>query len=355
MVPSPPAGGSINWEPLRQRLVGHSDDDDDDDSLEDSLAAAHELIARLDTVPSSEFPLMLSALLPAFSSVLAHKTKPTAGAATTTGSATNSSSSNNHLLLRQAALEWMGKLPSNNEALRPHAPHLVAVAMDVLTRDYEDNAVAASRILFDLYKTYRTLPPDYVQPYLDFVASLYRGLQGAVVRNFSREVLLGSTGAVVAATTATTTTPAAAPTSEPQAAAPREDADAMDVDKEEEATPMDVDKVDEKRSVEDVAAKPAVSGEGASTLAAVAPESAETATTTAATPSATVEETSTRANATTPRSSPTTGSLLAPEQSPQKISLKSNLSFRVLTECPLIVVRHCSGRVFGSLLHATLY
>jgi len=280
---------------------------------------------------------MLSALLPAFSSGLAHKTKPTAST-TTTGSSTSSNS--NHLLLRQAALEWMGKLPSNNEALRPHAPHLVAVAMDVLTRDYEDNAVAASRILFDLYKTYRTLPPDYVQPYLDFVASLYRGLQGAVVRNFSREVLLGSTGVVVAATT-TTATPAP---SEPQAAAPREDADAdaMDVDKEEEATPMDVDRVDEKRSGEDVAAKAAVSGEGASTVAAVAPESAETATT-AAVPSANVDETGS-ANAATPRSSPTTGSLLAPEQSPQKISLKSNLSFRVLTECPLIVVRHCSDR-----------
>jgi len=291
--------GSVNWEPLRQRLVGSD--------LEDSLKAAQELIARLDTHPSTssqEFSLMLSALLPAFSSVLAHKTKPTAN--------TNSIEDR----VRQAVLEWMGKLPSN-EALRPHAPHLVAVAMDVLTRDYEDNAVAASRILFDLYKTYRTLPADFVQPYLEFVASLYRGLQTAVMRNFSKEVLLGSFPVPVPSV------------SEPPQE--KEDKDAMDIDKKETTTPMDIDKED--KSAEKAETKPAP-GDAAS--AASAPPALDaTATKLAATPA---EKTATPgATTNTPGSPSTIGSLSSPEQ-PQRIAMKSGLSFRVLTECPLIVM-----------------
>ena len=53
----------MNWEPLRQRLVGTTTTEGGA-ATEDSLAAARELIARLDTVPGSELPLMLSALLP---------------------------------------------------------------------------------------------------------------------------------------------------------------------------------------------------------------------------------------------------------------------------------------------------
>jgi hypothetical protein len=70
-------------------------------------------------------------------------------------------------------------MPSN-EVLRPHAPHLVAVSLDILNRDYEENALLACKIIFDLYKVYRSLPQDYVQPFLDFVISAYKGLPGAV-------------------------------------------------------------------------------------------------------------------------------------------------------------------------------
>ena len=211
----------MNWEPVRSRLLGTD--------LDDALAAAKELREGIEIVHTVEFPLMLSALLPAFSTILAtnptnHPSakKPTnasvairtaAAAATAASSATKQEppkptettsrpdetvpsptkidielqqqqqqkQHHRHYQLRNTILEIISRMPSN-EVLRPHAPHLVAVALDVLIhrRDYEENALLASRIIFDLYKAYRSLPQDYIQPALDFVVSAYKTLPGAV-------------------------------------------------------------------------------------------------------------------------------------------------------------------------------
>lgn len=134
--------GTMNWEPVRQRLLGAD--------LNDALEAATELREGIEIVHTVEFPLMISALLPAFSTILAHRTNPSPDTSTLEHK------------LRNVVLEIISRMPSN-EILRPHAPHLVAVALDILNRDYEDNALIASRIIFDLYKVYRTLPQDYVQ------------------------------------------------------------------------------------------------------------------------------------------------------------------------------------------------
>lgn len=212
----------MNWEPVRSRLLGTD--------LDDALAAAKELREGIEIVHTVEFPLMLSALLPAFSTILA--TNPTnhpsakkstnastairtaaAAATATAASATKQEPPKStettsrpdetapsptkidiemqqqqqqkqyhrHYQLRNTILEIISRMPSN-EVLRPHAPHLVAVALDVLIhrRDYEENALLASRIIFDLYKAYRSLPQDYIQPALDFVVSAYKILPGAV-------------------------------------------------------------------------------------------------------------------------------------------------------------------------------
>lgn len=150
--------GSMNWEPIRSRLLG--------DDLNDALAAARGLREQMEVVHTTEYPLMLSALLPAFSTILT-KTTPNPDPASTEHK------------LRNTVLEIMSRMPSN-EVLRPHAPHLVAVALDILNRDYEDNALLACSIIFVLYKQYRSLSQEYVQPYLDFVSSAYRSLPGAV-------------------------------------------------------------------------------------------------------------------------------------------------------------------------------
>jgi hypothetical protein len=115
---APILSGSRNWEPVRKKLLSQD--------LNDALQAATELHDSTEIAHGTEFPLLLSALLPAFSSVLAHRTRPSAD-----------TSSVEHKL-RNKILEIISKWPGN-EILRPHAPHLVALALDVLARDYEGN------------------------------------------------------------------------------------------------------------------------------------------------------------------------------------------------------------------------
>lgn len=275
-----------NWDAIRQRLVGND--------FPDALKAAKELretIVSLQTrqqTSSTEFPLLLSALLPAISSVLGHRTRPTPDATAT------------EHILRHTLLELIAKLPINDK-LRPHAPHLVAMAMDVLHRDFEENALTASKLLFDLFKVYRNLPHDYVQPYLDFVIRSYRSLPMAIQQNFRNSSssaessktpkpvegvaaqlaptsFMGANTGSTAAATARQTTPAAGAPAVP------------------------------------VTKTPAALGSAPSLAATIPPTK----------PSAMGSQESV--------ASPSSSS------SRSKLSLPSHLSFRVLTECPLMVM-----------------
>lgn len=281
-APSAPVlSGSMNWEPVRKRLLGAD--------LKDALLAATELRENIEIVHTVEFPLLLSALLPAFSSVLAHRTRPSPD-----------TQSVEHKF-RNLVLDIISKMPSN-EYLRPHAPHLVALAIDVLNRDYEENALLASRIIFDLYKVYRSLPPDYVQPYLDFVQGAYRALPAAIQRNFTFPAL--TTASPSSAGPAKTDTPKPESPEKKEAPQPKlSDADVVMTD----ATPSTVEK---KKEEEGETKKPDA---------------------TMTTPSAA-------------KSVDSTGTSMSPMPSvlpvtpTPRLALRSNISFRVLTECPLIVM-----------------
>jgi len=250
--------GSMNWDPIRQRLLGSDP--------ADALEAANELREGIEIVHTVEFPLMLSTLLPAFTNILAHRTNPSPDV-----------SSIEHKL-RNVILEIISRMPSN-EILRPHAPHLVVVALDILNRDYEENALLASRIIFDLYKVYRTLPQDYVQPYLDFVQNSYRTLPASVQRNFSYGAL-----AVTSSSTGG-------------------------------------DSRDNK----------------------VKSEQAQTGTLESAPPPttpgpATVHESQTSTPPTSEAVVPSPGISRIPDTPTPQLSPRSNASFRVITECPLVVI-----------------
>lgn len=256
--PVPEAGLSMadgmDWEAIKQRLL--------DDNVDLALEASKELRERIDIVHTAEFPRMLSALLPAFASVLSHKVHP------------NADTTSAEHRVRSNLLEVLSRMP-NNEVLRPHAPHILAIAMDVLTNDYEDNALLASRITFDLHKNYRLMPQDLVQPYLDFVTSLYRSLPISVQTNFLFPADQNSVSSPPAATPATS----------------KDGDDAMDeTDKETPST------------------------QGATT--------SEPTLSVAQTPPATVL-------------SPSQG---IPATPPVRLAPKSSSSFRVLTECPLTVM-----------------
>jgi transformation/transcription domain-associated protein len=302
----------MNWELIRQKLTG--------EDVTQSLEAAQELLRTIDTVHVSEYPLLLSALLPACSSVL--------------GTLHNTNTNNmiqqdmeNDRLRRATLLEWMGKLLNGSkEALRPHATHVVAVAHGVLIADSEENAVLASRLLFDLYKTYRNLPCDYVQPYLDFVIALYRNLPAAVQRNFTPATLLGTistaqppTGAEHP-TTMTTTDQAkpiasSTPTSEEKAIpVPMETSSLVATDLQP-TVPTDTADIEGKHVSE-------------------TPGTTTTPITSAAMTTTTQPSTGTSPQAKSTAAVSATPSSTINIQQP----LKSIASFRVLTECPLIVM-----------------
>lgn len=277
MAPQPEAGsvmtGSMNWEPVRKRLLGPD--------LKDALEAATELREGIEIVHTVEFPLMLSALLPAFSTILAHRTSPSPDTSTVEHK------------LRNVVLEIISRMPSN-EILRPHAPHLVAVALDILNRDYEENALLASRIIFDLYKVYRSLPQDYVQPYLDFVQNSYRALPASVQRNFSFAAL------VVVSTPGSQTKQAPSSLS----------------DSEKQSSTTEGQEDQSSTAKEATSPAPATPGPVATMETGAAPVATPPSSAMAASPSI-----SKIPITPTPRLSP-----------------RSNSSFRVLTECPLVVM-----------------
>lgn len=274
---TPKMTGSMNWEPVRKRLIGAD--------LKDAFAAATELREGIEIVHTVEFPLLLSALLPAFSTILSHRTTP------------NPDTSTLDHQLRNVVLEIICRMPSN-EILRPHAPHLVAVALDILNRDYEENALLASRIIFDLFKVYRNLPQDYVQPYLDYVQTAYRALPTSVQRNFLFPALAVSASS----------------------------------SEKKKHSPLDFSILEEDSTAASTPAKATMSERLPASTPGAHPPQPSTYTPTASSPA--------DASTSTPSSSsvisPSLGKL--PRSPVARLSPRSNSSFRVLTECPLIVM-----------------
>lgn len=330
--------GSINWEPVRKRLLGPD--------LNDALSAATELREGIEIVHTFEFPLLLSALLPAFSTILAHRTSPSPDTSTVEHK------------LRNVVLEIISRMPTN-EILRPHAPHLVAVALDILNRDYEENALLASRIIFDLYKVYRSLPQDHVQPYLDFVQKAYKSLPTSVQRNFlysalaegpplDQRIVSGNVPSTTLSTTpsvkgqnepaisasspagvsgATAVSAVAQGSSETPATTIAPAQAAADVPGESAAENMGVGMTSGAKPTTPQAptSKPEVGGASAAASPAVNP----------AVPSSKSTPTAT----TSPPDSTTNPSMEKLPSSPvPPLSPKSTSSFRVLTECPLVVM-----------------
>ena len=146
----------MNWESFKEDLLGSDP--------QRALKAATDLSERIEIVHSTEYPALLREGLPAFTTLLQRKCTPDDP-------------------LRKCVLGILSRLP-NNEILRKHAPHLLQIAMDVLQHDFEENALLASRIIFDLHKHFRSMQ-EQVQPYLDFVQASYKALPDSIERNFA--------------------------------------------------------------------------------------------------------------------------------------------------------------------------
>ena len=168
-VPSPSGVGAttrrLDYDSLRVSLLSSDH--------ATALYAVQSLRDQIEIVHiGAEFSTLLQTLLPALSAIVTERTRP------------NPRSESTENRLRHAVVEILSKFP-HNETLRPRAEHLLDLVMTVLTKDYEENALLAGRMVFDLHKNFRPgLGDAAVQPFLDFVMSCYRGLGGSVIQNF---------------------------------------------------------------------------------------------------------------------------------------------------------------------------
>ncbi|CAB4408939.1 unnamed protein product [Rhizophagus irregularis] len=81
--------------------------------------------------------------------------------------------------LRNLLLEVLYRLPQN-EALKPYATELLQLLMGLLKVENEDNAVICLKIIIELYKSYKLLLEDQVQPFLDIVREMYLNMEQTV-------------------------------------------------------------------------------------------------------------------------------------------------------------------------------
>jgi hypothetical protein len=135
------------------------------------LKEAPELLLVLQSPSRRLYPLFLETLLPSLLNLL-DATPPVFDAGL------------EEQRLRSLILELLHRLPQT-EALKPHSNPLMASLMDVLTKDNEDNASLALKIIVDLHKNYKSLVEDQVQPFFDFVQEAYSNMESAVAQAFS--------------------------------------------------------------------------------------------------------------------------------------------------------------------------
>ena len=76
-------------------------------------------------------------------------------------------------------LEILSRLPLN-ETLRPFVLEILALVMELLEIENEDNGIVCLRIIIDLHKNYKGILEDHVQPFLDVIIRIFKGYQTAV-------------------------------------------------------------------------------------------------------------------------------------------------------------------------------
>jgi len=72
----------------------------------------------------------------------------------------------------------------------------MALLMQILRTDNEENAVLALKIMIDLHRSYKNVVADQVQPFLDFVFEMYQNMPSIVKDAFETNTSIpGSTPA----------------------------------------------------------------------------------------------------------------------------------------------------------------
>lgn len=123
------------------------------------LQLAMEVRDSLEMTHTPDYLNFLRCYFRAFSAILSNYTKP-------------QGTENAEHKLRNVVIEILNRLP-HSEVLRPFVQDLLKLSLRVLTLDNEDNALLAIRIVFDLLRNFRPTVEAEVQPFLDFVITIY--------------------------------------------------------------------------------------------------------------------------------------------------------------------------------------
>lgn len=135
-------------------------------SAENRRELANEVRNSIELVHSHDYNDFLANYLPAFRTVLCQTTTP-------------QSEDNSINRTRSIILEILNRLPPN-EILQGRLLDVFSLAMEVLQKDNEENAVAAIHIIFELHKNFRRALVSQVQPFLTFVRGLYEAFPTTV-------------------------------------------------------------------------------------------------------------------------------------------------------------------------------
>ncbi|KAM3570888.1 hypothetical protein VYU27_007063 [Nannochloropsis oceanica] len=167
-TPTAAAGKTTMWEAQAERLKAA------DMTPEDQVAVLTELRDRvIETALATtvtEYPAFLENLLPIFESLI--QTVPV------------QSVENAQHGIRHAIIDMLERLlPS--DTLSPHKERLLTLALDVVRKDNEENAVLGAKILSNLFKAFRGKLESHVQPCFILVLDMYRLLPEAVGEAFA--------------------------------------------------------------------------------------------------------------------------------------------------------------------------
>jgi transformation/transcription domain-associated protein len=92
-------------------------------------------------------------------------------------------------------LEILHRLPLNDH-YKEYAKDIMALLMQILRTDNEENAVLSLKIIIDLHRNYKVIVADHVQPFLDFVFEMYQTMPNIVKEAFDINATIpGSTPA----------------------------------------------------------------------------------------------------------------------------------------------------------------
>lgn len=172
--------GKFNWDVIRTKLSSKN--------IQIIFGTLSELRDDFELLHSTEYPSVLATLVPIFGNLLNTLpcSPPDNPYSQSSGIAQNNQFSSNQYIhrVRHGVMEFCNSFPCN-EVLRPYVVKVMAMAIGVLKKDYEENALLASKIIVELHKNYRQLLTDYAEPYLNFVLSSYRNLSSNVQKNLN--------------------------------------------------------------------------------------------------------------------------------------------------------------------------